>query len=219
MINGCLHVDGYLPESRIKLNSLSMALQVTTELCFNISLDIRSCPALLFDPSNKVEIQHNFNQLIDHFKSQGKSDKYNVNFKNKIGNHITQYKEMLTENQTTDKPFTVSVIKQCIIALKSFSLPSFLSMVGGSLRASSTTKAGCHDIAVILLKVALSTINQITENPTTDKPFTVSVIKQCIIALKSNKSAGHDLISNEIAIYGRIDFLFLIQNIFSNTSF
>jgi hypothetical protein len=26
----------------------------------------------------------------------------------------------------------------------------------------------------------------LTENPTTDKPFTVSVIKQCIIALKSN---------------------------------
>ena len=49
MINGCLRVYGYLPESRIKLNSLSMALQVTTELCFNISLDIRSCPGLLFD--------------------------------------------------------------------------------------------------------------------------------------------------------------------------
>ena len=37
-------------------------------------------------------------------------------------------------------------------------------MVGGSLRvlpASSTTKTGPHDIAEILLKVALSTINQI----------------------------------------------------------
>jgi hypothetical protein len=30
-------------------------------------------------------------------------------------------------------------------------------------RASSTTKTGCHDIAEILLKVALSTINQIKE--------------------------------------------------------
>jgi hypothetical protein len=33
-------------------------------------------------------------------------------------------------------------------------------MVGGS-PASSTTKTGCHDIAEILLKVALNTINQI----------------------------------------------------------
>jgi hypothetical protein len=30
--------------------------------------------------------------------------------------------------------------------------------------ASSTTKTGCHDIAEILLKVALSTINQIKSN-------------------------------------------------------
>ena len=42
---------------------------------------------------------------------------------------------------------------------------SCLPMVGGSLSgtpASSTTKAGCHDIAEILLKVALNTINQST---------------------------------------------------------
>jgi hypothetical protein len=30
--------------------------------------------------------------------------------------------------------------------------------------ASSTTKAGCHDITEILLKVALSTMNQIKSN-------------------------------------------------------
>jgi hypothetical protein len=30
----------------------------------------------------------------------------------------------------------------------------------------------------------------LTENPTTDKPFTVSEIKQCIKALKSNKRQG-----------------------------
>jgi hypothetical protein len=35
-------------------------------------------------------------------------------------------------------------------------------MVGGS-PASSTTKTGRHDIAEIMLKVALSTINQITK--------------------------------------------------------
>ena len=40
-------------------------------------------------------------------------------------------------------------------------------MVGGSLRvfpASSTTKTGRHDIAEILLKVALNTRNQIKSN-------------------------------------------------------
>jgi hypothetical protein len=36
------------------------------------------------------------------------------------------------------------------------------------------------------------------EHPTTDKPFTVSGIKQCIKAPKSNKNPGPDLISNEI---------------------
>jgi hypothetical protein len=32
------------------------------------------------------------------------------------------------------------------------------------ITASSTTKTGCHDIAEILLKVALNTINQIKSN-------------------------------------------------------
>jgi hypothetical protein len=41
-------------------------------------------------------------------------------------------------------------------------------MVGGSLGtpASSTTKTGRHDIAEILLKVVLNTINQIKSNQT-----------------------------------------------------
>jgi hypothetical protein len=38
---------------------------------------------------------------------------------------------------------------------------SCLPMVGGSLRVSSTTKTGHHDIAEILLKVALNTIKLI----------------------------------------------------------
>jgi hypothetical protein len=45
-------------------------------------------------------------------------------------------------------------------------------MVGGSLRvlpASSTTKTGCHDIAEILLKVALNTNNQINQSRVTLK--------------------------------------------------
>jgi hypothetical protein len=39
--------------------------------------------------------------------------------------------------------------------------------------------------------------NLLTENSITDKPFTISEIKQCINILKSNKSAGPDLIANE----------------------
>jgi hypothetical protein len=40
--------------------------------------------------------------------------------------------------------------------------------------ASSTTKTGRHDIAEILLKVALSTINQIKSNQSTmSKPHTL----------------------------------------------
>jgi hypothetical protein len=42
------------------------------------------------------------------------------------------------------------------------------------------------------------------EQPTTDKPFTVSEIKQCIKALKSNKRPGTDLISNEILKYSSV---------------
>ena len=44
----------------------------------------------------------------------------------------------------------------------------------------------------------------LTENPTTDKPFTVSVIKQCIKVLRSNKRPGPDLISNEILKYSSV---------------
>ena len=44
----------------------------------------------------------------------------------------------------------------------------------------------------------------LTENPTTDKPFTVSEIKECIEALKSNKDPGPDLISNEILKYSSV---------------
>jgi hypothetical protein len=46
-------------------------------------------------------------------------------------------------------------------------------MVGGSLRASSTTKTGRHDIAEILLKVALNNavlvigLYELLGNPTT----------------------------------------------------
>jgi len=46
-------------------------------------------------------------------------------------------------------------------------------MVGGSLGtpASSTTKIGRHDIAEILLKVTLNTINQIKSTNKSNRPF------------------------------------------------
>jgi hypothetical protein len=67
--------------------------------------------------SKNPEIQVKFENIIEHFKSQGKN--YNVNLKNKVENHIIQYKNLLTENSNTDKPFTISEIKQCINILKS----------------------------------------------------------------------------------------------------
>jgi hypothetical protein len=59
-----------------------------------------------------------FEKIIEHFKSQGSCKNYNVNLKNKVENHIIQYKNLLTENSITDKPFTISEIKQCINILK-----------------------------------------------------------------------------------------------------
>jgi hypothetical protein len=49
------------------------------------------------------------------------------------------------------------------LQLQEIKFTSCLPMVGGSLLvlASSTTKTGPHDIAEILLKVTLNTINQI----------------------------------------------------------
>ena len=55
-MNDFLHADGYSPVFNIKLNSLTIDLQVTTELCFNISFGIRSGPVLLL-VLTKLEIQ------------------------------------------------------------------------------------------------------------------------------------------------------------------
>jgi hypothetical protein len=70
--------------------------------------------------SKNPEIQVNFEKIIEHFKSQGSCKNYNVSLKNKVENHIPviQYKNLLTENSITDKPFTISEIKQCINILK-----------------------------------------------------------------------------------------------------
>jgi hypothetical protein len=62
--------------------------------------------------SKNPEIQVKFDNIIEHFKSQGKN--YNVNLKNKVENHIIQYTNLLTENSITDKPFTIFEIKQLI---------------------------------------------------------------------------------------------------------
>jgi hypothetical protein len=55
-------------------------------------------------------------------------------------------------------------------------------MVGGSLRVLwffSTTKTGRHDITEILLKVALSTNNQIKSNPEFVVPIRITLIEVC----------------------------------------
>ena len=73
----------------------------------------------LKNSSKNPEIQVNFEKIIEHFKSQGSCKNYNVNLKNKVENHIIQYKNLLTDISITDKPFTISEIKQCINILKS----------------------------------------------------------------------------------------------------
>ena len=75
----------------------------------------------LKNSSKNPEIQVNFEKIIEHFKLQGSCKNYNVSLKNKVENHIPviQYKNLLTENSITDKPFTISEIKQCINILKS----------------------------------------------------------------------------------------------------
>ena len=53
-------------------------------------------------------------------------------------------------------------------------------MIGGSLRASSTTKTGRHDIAEILLKVALNTkIKSIQWNSYFPNLLEVSITNLC----------------------------------------
>ena len=59
---------------------------------------------------------------------------------------------------------------------------------------SSTTKTGCHDIAEILLKVALSTINQ-SINQSTYVWLTVSNISLLFLSglCSSIKTSSHDI--------------------------
>jgi hypothetical protein len=58
-------------------------------------------------------------------------------------------------------------------------------MVGGSLRvlpASSTTKIGCHDIAEILLKVALNTIKSMKLiNHFAVSKSKINTVKLCLV--------------------------------------
>jgi hypothetical protein len=63
----------------------------------------------LKNSSKNPEIQVNFEKIIEHFKSQGSCKNYNVSLKNKVENHIPviQYKNLLTENSITDKPFRI----------------------------------------------------------------------------------------------------------------
>jgi hypothetical protein len=69
--------------------------------------------------SNKTaEILVNMKKVINHCKTQGICNKINIDFKNKIEDHVTQYKTFLEENQITDQPFTISEVKKSIHKLK-----------------------------------------------------------------------------------------------------
>ena len=57
-------------------------------------------------------------QLEKHIKTQGKPNKINGDFTAKIEDHIKRYKDMLEENDLTDKPFTIKEVKRCVNRLK-----------------------------------------------------------------------------------------------------
>ena len=58
------------------------------------------------------------NELRRHFMDQGKPETFNEDFQLRIKSYINQYKELLIENEITDKPFTVKEIKSCISKMK-----------------------------------------------------------------------------------------------------
>lgn len=60
----------------------------------------------------------NYDQLSDHFQSQGKPVSYNKTFSKSVDDHIENYQNILVENEITDKPFTIKEIKTCIKKLK-----------------------------------------------------------------------------------------------------
>ena len=65
-----------------------------------------------------ADIHVNTDQLCQHLQNQGKPDTFNAQFSQEVDNHIENYKNILNENEITDKPFSITEIKKCIEKLK-----------------------------------------------------------------------------------------------------
>ena len=67
------------------------------------------------ETNNTVELQAGFSELINHFKTQGQTDDYDKEFKDKVlsdSNLTPQF------NELTDRPITVSELNRCVKKLK-----------------------------------------------------------------------------------------------------
>ena len=52
------------------------------------------------DNTNKnMDISTNFDELINHFQSQGEPESFNLDFKKRVDEHILKYKKILNYNE------------------------------------------------------------------------------------------------------------------------
>ena len=69
------------------------------------------------DSGKNIELQANFTDLMNHFKSQGETPYFDKEFKDKIEFEVSGDIN-LSVNEVTDKPFSASEIGKCIRRLK-----------------------------------------------------------------------------------------------------
>jgi hypothetical protein len=81
------------------------------------------------DSSKTIELQDGFEDLVDHFKSQGDTSDFDREFKDKIEYNISSEENCLSIDEVTDKPFTVTEINKCIKKLKTGKIIKYSSMV------------------------------------------------------------------------------------------
>ena len=63
---------------------------------------------------NNIELSLDFDTFKKHFQTQGNPSKVNEEFSLKIENDLSDYINILNENEVTDKPFSIKEIKECI---------------------------------------------------------------------------------------------------------
>ena len=67
------------------------------------------------DNTNKnMDISTNFDELVNHFQSQGEPESFNLDFKKRVDEHILKYKKILNYNEKTDEPPRINEIEKCI---------------------------------------------------------------------------------------------------------